>query len=568
MSINHSSSLLSSDWLSCSLIGLIGVSVMVQVYLSRRGSIPLHPILLGRQSDMSPVRRQSESPTVTSSASMFGMLPVSPDRSIGSLLDLVMALRGKLRKADGQSVLPEGRSFQLLIVQARVRLWSILAESQPSKDQKDPSLLILCADQELQLVLTLAAATLPIVTVVGSPNRSGTIPIGVRVAYQKYLSDVSTVILDRVIQSEVEESLGVDSKVKVFNVHQLSDWFQSHDSEKSLAPGNINGQGNQTKILMISQLNRSQVNLRLLSSQTFEITLVLIFLYLHFEQNQDDEKRSIREFGFSPDQLLAGVTASLSLFPAISPLKSEDLVALEMEDHSNWGYQISLAAAAAYAGSDVCFFKEIKNVTDLEPTVLVLSTKTTLELAKKVLECSKRSITAKISMAYRLGSLHNGSLIGPISQATAWVGTRARAIFTQGPISQSYANLLCAGIGTSLQRIFSHPLSAGPILASQAFDFQTLQRPRSAIHHGPPTVNVECKVVGVPEPAIVNSDAVKGELFIRGPTVAKEVYDESNSDNLIDEIKEAEGFLRVEEVVELLPNGTFRMNLDSPSWDY
>ncbi|KAI8450926.1 hypothetical protein BY996DRAFT_7343376 [Phakopsora pachyrhizi] len=540
MSINHSSSLLSSDWLSCSLIGLIGVSVMVQVYLSRRGSIPLHPILLGRQSDMSPVRRQSESPTVTSSASMFGMLPVSPDRSIGSLLDLVMALRGKLRKADGQSVLPEGRSFQLLIVQARVRLWSILAESQPSKDQKDPSLLILCSDQELQLVLTLAAATLPIVTVVGSPNRSGTIPIGVRVAYQKYLSDVSTVILDRVIQSEVEESLGVDSKVKVFNVHQLSDWFESHDSEKSLAPGNINGQGNQTKILMISQLNRSQ----------------------------DDEKRSIREFGFSPDQLLAGVTASLSLFPAISPLKSEDLVALEMEDHSNWGYQISLAAAAAYAGSDVCFFKEIKNVTDLEPTVLVLSTKTTLELAKKVLECSKRSITAKISMAYRLGSLHNGSLIGPISQATAWVGTRARAIFTQGPISQSYANLLCAGIGTSLQRIFSHPLSAGPILASQAFDFQTLQRPRSAIHHGPPTVNVECKVVGVPEPAIVNSDAVKGELFIRGPTVAKEVYDESNSDNLIDEIKEAEGFLRVEEVVELLPNGTFRMNLDSPSWDY
>jgi long-chain acyl-CoA synthetase len=69
---------------------------------------------------------------------------------------------------------------------------------------------------------------------------------------------------------------------------------------------------------------------------------------------------------------------------------------------------------------------------------------------------------------------------------------------------------------------YSHPLVAGPVMASHALDLQDLSMEASAAAHtGPPSINVEAKLVGVEDDVVENGADPTGILMVRGPSVGK-----------------------------------------------
>ena len=69
----------------------------------------------------------------------------------------------------------------------------------------------------------------------------------------------------------------------------------------------------------------------------------------------------------------------------------------------------------------------------------------------------------------------------------------------------------------------THPLVSAPILASHPHDMQTfaLTSDKELAHVGPPTVNIEVKLVGVDDEAVEKGVDPAGVLHMRGPIVGQ-----------------------------------------------
>jgi hypothetical protein len=59
-----------------------------------------------------------------------------------------------------------------------------------------------------------------------------------------------------------------------------------------------------------------------------------------------------RVFEFTPENLLAGVTGSLGLFPLAGKLNAKDTIALELAGEEIWGSASSMAVAGLYSGEN------------------------------------------------------------------------------------------------------------------------------------------------------------------------------------------------------------------------
>ncbi|KNZ56741.1 uncharacterized protein VP01_232g3 [Puccinia sorghi] len=533
---NHLHDLVAFDQLAWILSFLILLSYLIPSILDQEQCWLVHPIILAHQATFSATRKQAETPTITSSGATPHSLPVTPDRSVKSLYDLLLKADGKLRQVDVNSIVSQDISFKTLVSNTRNHLWSLLVETKTDEHQDHPLLLILCADPYLKVVLSLAAATLPLVTILGTPKPSGTLPVDVKRALEPYLKNISLVVSD-LPSDATKESLGSELAVncQILSANNLATCFQS-DKTEAVTP-NDPSQLSKARLRIVShssRLNGQQIN----QAQIFE---------------------------FTPQNLLAGITGSLGLFPLSGKLSPKDTIAMEIGgDESIGGFEISMAIAGLYAGANVYFFNRLKLLSDCEPTVLLLKATTAQTLAEEVIRLSKLSFLKKLAIGRRLSKVYNGRLGSPLSETTELVGHKLRAILTDDPISQSTASLIRAGFGVSLQRVYVHPVGAGPLLASQQYDFQLVQPHRPTKHTmiqcGPPGVNVECKIVDVPEPSLINYDAWKGKLVVRGPSVGTALTSDPTSSPL-------GNFYPVADVAQVLPNGTFQVFSPSPTGD-
>jgi long-chain acyl-CoA synthetase len=67
---------------------------------------------------------------------------------------------------------------------------------------------------------------------------------------------------------------------------------------------------------------------------------------------------------------------------------------------------------------------------------------------------------------------------------------------------------------------YPNPLSAGPVFASHPLDMQQLETNQAKMSHcGPPTCNIEVKLLGINEAAVETGSDPLGELCVRGPGV-------------------------------------------------
>jgi long-chain acyl-CoA synthetase len=75
--------------------------------------------------------------------------------------------------------------------------------------------------------------------------------------------------------------------------------------------------------------------------------------------------------------------------------------------------------------------------------------------------------------------------------------------------------------------MFTHPVVAGPILASHPLDVQDFVSPQKAnldetsAPVGCPSINIEAKLVGVSDDAVESGSVPLGTLLVRGPSVGK-----------------------------------------------
>lgn len=516
------------------LISILISFLLQALFLSDPTPI-VHPILLGHQADFQRIRRQSQTPIITHSASYHALLPTTPDRSITSLLDLLLRADGKLGTIDPQSIIPSNLSLKTLVAKTRHQLWSLLADSGTAHHETHPRLLIICSDPYLKLLLSSAASTLPIRTILVTPNRSGSFPIEVKRTLESYVDHLS-LIISQLSSDSLQELLGPNLSARVLSLQDISHWFQSDQPLVTGAP-----------------------------DQPTQLAKARLITLHHFSQSDDESRGNVKVFEFTPENLLAGITASLGLLPSDRKLDSKDTVTLEFcGDDLVWGNEISFAIAALYAGADVHFFDGLKHVSSCKPTVLVVKAMAAQTFVEDLLQLSQLSFIKRLAISRRLWKLSHGALGSPLPETIQWVGPSLRAIITNGNISHSSANLIRAGFGTSLQRVFYHPVAAGPILANQPYDFQVLHKLSSPLHCGPPSVNVECKLIDVPEPSLIVNDAWKGKLLVRGPSIGVEVGKETGGNNMagtdlsIDPVGDQD-FHQVAEIAQVLSNGTFQI---------
>ncbi|TFY60630.1 hypothetical protein EVJ58_g5013, partial [Rhodofomes roseus] len=113
-----------------------------------------------------------------------------------------------------------------------------------------------------------------------------------------------------------------------------------------------------------------------------------------------------------------------------------------------------------------------------------------------------------------------------------------------------------------------HPLVAGPVFASHPLDLQTFpaqeaETKASAADSfaftylaavGPPSVNVEVKLLGVDDSAIENGGDPLGALHIRGPSVGKLVRRQD-----AEVVEEGDWWVPIGQRARVVPNGTFKV---------
>lgn len=122
-------------------------------------------------------------------------------------------------------------------------------------------------------------------------------------------------------------------------------------------------------------------------------------------------------------------------------------------------------------------------------------------------------------------------------------------------------------LSVPLVNTYTHPLVAGPVLASHPFDLQIFPSgpssgAGSALDNyaftylapvGSPSVNVEVKLTGVNDDAVEAGEDPVGAVWIRGPSVGALLEVEE------DENVEDKGWVETGERAKVLPNGTFKV---------
>lgn len=139
-----------------------------------------------------------------------------------------------------------------------------------------------------------------------------------------------------------------------------------------------------------------------------------------------------------------------------------------------------------------------------------------------------------------------------------------------GSLESSVLTPARIALSVPLVNAHTHPVVAGPVLASHPLDLQTfpvtpatpgsLASDNFAFAYqapvGPPSINIEAKLTGVDDAAVENGADPIGALFLRGPSVGTLLHVEQDETAIPEEEK---GWVETGERARVLSNGTFKV---------
>lgn len=537
------------------VLGVIGISV----YLLQNFYKPqplVHPILLGRQSDVGRVRHPTESPVYRNyGTGLMGRFPIKPDKDVNVVNDMVR---------------PQ--------FEARRTLWSTKITNAQLNERvnafgagisrilrEDSNVLLLLNDGIEFLIADLALAKRSIVS----------------------MTLCSPKLLSRVLETHPPTAIITDADFIPLLLELIYD-AREYD-HKIIVVGKYEGNhhpktAKQVEIIPWAQIETDGANITesvAAGTQRPNDPYTLAFF-----EAPSGKMQAVR---FTHENMTSGVAAIRALFPPSMALSGVDTIVSNHSLSTPYGRAIAYSALyenASFATIDSTRIYDTTRVGDTNgvqlrnaqphnladvlsarrhpipyPTVLFIGPDHLEDLSSSILKHARESWLYSFAWRHKLAAFAEGFL----SKDSLWdrmvfdnarehvLGGMASAlkvvIISGGPISSEA--LTPARIALSIPMINMHvnPWVSGPLFATQAFDAQVLPSGQEPAHVGGPSVNVEAKLKGVKDTYLEENEDPVGEIVVRGPTVGASVGE--GAENV--------AWQEISEIGRAMTNGAFKV---------
>ncbi|KAF8160591.1 hypothetical protein BJ912DRAFT_1150914 [Pholiota molesta] len=502
------------------LLSLIGVTVFLLNNLYSPQPL-VHPILLGRQSDVGRARNPGESAVYRNySTGLMGRFPVRPGKEVHIIADFVKPEVEAPRtlwstKLTNGHLIDRAAAFGTGLLR--------LSRVQPQKS----NVLLLLNDCLEFIVADLALASHSI----------------------KSITLSSSTLLSAVLDTHQPSAIITHAFLLPQLLELIYDSDGRHTEHTFIVVGEPTPQvmasvASNVKVLKFADLEHEGFKVEKILSPVPKATDV-------FTMAVYESGGQIHGAQFTHENMTAGVAAVRALFPT-NPLSSLDTV---LSTHSmSTPYGRAIAYTAIYEGTSFASLPSSELYHADEKTVKaddadVVATRnyptpapTVLFLRPGHLQAIVSGITAAAAKGWVLPAFawrHKiaGLTAGFVTNQSLWdrlVFDAARAkvlghaapmlravIVSEGAIPNDLLTPARIALSVPIVNVFTHPLSPAPVLATHPLDLQEL--PNVDAHTGPPGINVEVKLRGVDDDAVEGGADPVGEVLTRGPPVGKRV---------------------------------------------
>lgn len=508
------------------LLGLVATALFLLHNLYKPQPL-VHPILLGRQSDVARVRNPNESAVYRNySTGMLGRFPLRPTKDVQTVLDI---LRPEL---DAPRTLWSTKiTNSELLKRINSVATGLMRLAKLSPGESNVLLLLNDGLEFLIMDLALASRSIPSFTITSLSLLSTVLeshPPSAIVVQVEFLPQLLELIYDASEQ-------GHHTVIVVGE--------QSRDKDYSKLGKSVN-------FVKFDDIEREGSNAQF--EPPSEIDSRAVFTVSFSEVSNQGRAVLLNHQNFT-----AGIAAVRSLLPVSSALSPLDTI---ISAHSlNTPYGRSIAYTAIFEGTSFATLQSTRllNVGDRSPDPLtdVYSVKSYSTPSPTIFFVNPSHLTAITSsildearkryFPHALGWRHKlaGVAEGFITKESLWdrlvfdnarikilgegAGTLRAVVVADGSLSSSVLTPARIALSVPLVNAAIHSLVAGPILASHPFDLQNFfslangDSFSAVAPVGPPSINLEVKLIGVDDTSVENGGDPVGMLSVRGPPVGR-----------------------------------------------
>ncbi|KAF7322810.1 Acetyl-CoA synthetase [Mycena chlorophos] len=537
------------------LLGLIAATVFLLNSLYKPQPL-VHPILLGRQSDVARVRNPGESAIYRNyGTGLMGRFPLRPAKDVHILADMLKP------DSDAPRMLWSTRISNPQL-QDRVAAFGTGLLRLAGLEVGESNVLLLLNDciEFVVADLALASHSIPSFTITASS------------------------LLSSVLEAHPPSAIITHAFMLPQILELIYDAGETNRNHTIIVVGEPSAQAMATvassvKVLLWTDVEREGVRVQKIISPIPKPNDVFTVSFFSTESGQ------IQGAQLTHENITAGVAAVRALLPLSHAFSQLDTV---VSAHSlSTAYGRAVAYTALYEGTSFATLNSSKLFYEDDATTQIdladaLSAKayknppTTVAFVKPghlqalvdaILKQARKSFFLfPLAWRHKMAGISEGYL----SKESLWdrlVFDAARAhvagdgsgalravIVSEGPLPGDALTPARGSLSIPVINCFSHPLVSGPVLASHALDLQDLGT--KVAHSGPPSINVEAKLVGVDDEVIEGGGDPSGVLMIRGPPVGKLGSMEASYVS-IPGSEEAEAWSGTGIRATVLPNGAF-----------
>lgn len=538
------------------LLGLITASIFLLHNLYRPQSL-VHPILLGRQSDVARVRMPGESAIHRNyTTGLMGRFTVRPAREVMTILDFIKPESDAPRSLWSTKISNAQLSERVKSLGTGLSLAGLTRES---------NVLLLMNDgiEFLITELALASHSIPSLTLASlsllSPVLESHPPTAV-IVDGSFLSHALELIYD------LNESL--HHFVVVVGKADEAVLSQASERVKIVRWTDIEAQGKVAVPITGPTPGPDDV---------FTVS---------FYRDADEQVRAVH---LTHQNITAGVTAIRALLPLNVPLSSVDTI---NSAHSlSTAFGRTIAYMALYDGTSFATLESSKvfklatadsedpiadvkstHLLGLPPATVYFLKPTHMEaVVNAIVSSAKKSLLFPLAWRHKVASV----LEGYVTKESLWdrlvlddarssvlgeAAASARAVIvSDGSVPAKLLTPARVAFSVPLVIAHTHPLVSAPILASHPYDMQTftITSDQELAHVGPPTVNIEVKLLGVDDGAVEKGEDPAGVLHVRGPIVGR-VLTPSDGPEEEEAPKNDEPWVSTGERARVQTNGVFK----------
>ncbi|KAF9036762.1 hypothetical protein BJ165DRAFT_1505745 [Panaeolus papilionaceus] len=507
------------------LLALIAATVFLLNNLYKPQPL-VHPILLGRQSDVGRARNPTESAVYRNyGTGLMGRFPIKPGKDVNILPDLVRTEQEAPRTL-WSTKLTNGHLSDRATAFGTGLLKNTNLEAQKSK-------VLLLLNDSLEFIVA---------------------DLGLSLHSIESITLASSTLLSAVLDAHTPNAIITHAFLLPHLLEHIYDSGNQHTQYTIVVVGEPSAQTKASVASNIKVLDFAEVEREGFKSQKILSTLPKpedVFTTC-FYQTPSGQVQGVQ---LTHDNVTAGVCAVRALFPVSASLSPLDTLVSAFPISSPYGRSIAYTAIFegcnfANVPSSELYHSDERDVKaeDLNtlatrkypipaPTVMFLKPGHVVSLVSSINENAKSS-TFLYALAWRNkvasileGFVTNQSLWDRLVFDTARIkslGDNAAAlrsvIVSGGPIDAALLTPARIALSIPLVNAFTDPISAGPILASHPLDLQDFTTtPGTPAPTGAPGINVEVKLTGVNDDDVEAGKDPVGLIRVRGPPVGKVV---------------------------------------------